>query len=547
MHSVGAVLKLLLDNTFHFFRKGRTKETVLSLVKNVVVMLLVFGVFYFLASKIISFLAIQTSGEIFAIALLLTQVIALVFATSNIINKMFMNNDNNLLLSMPISFNNLFIAKVLTVYVSELIFNIIYIFPIFAALGVIFGLGFGYFIGIIILLPFISILPIAVGALFSVPIMFVVKYFKSHPIFTIFVALISIIGIFVVYMLLVSNVSGAFNLADKQIENAVEINFKIYDIGGSLFYCTYIMRALINFAKTVSIANFFKYFGILLAYFVGSIIVLLPCLILIKNFFLKIITMNEQVAVIKTKKTKEKHFKRRSQFGQLLYNEFMSVIRSPNELFKYFLITILMPIIVFTYDYILKDIEVNLTGNILKYASHYFVVSITCCLSSMVSSIAISRQGGLFYMIKSQPIDYKKQISAKVLFNSLVTITMLIITMIVGIITDIVPIQVTILSTITGIFITIGHVCHSIDFDLRSPSLNWYDVSDISTISKSTALSVVLGLVISSVLFVVTYVFFDENLMFPLYLDLALAFIYCIFRVYFLALRSRKAIERMEL
>lgn len=549
-----AVLSLLLANAYPHLRKGQRKKTIPALLKNIFIMALVFFVFWFLASKIMNFLSVKVDGAFLAIALLFTQLLGLTFATSNIITKMYLSNDNNLLLSLPISFNELFIAKVVMVYISEFIFNLIYILPIFCAIGVIGEVGALYYLGVIILLPFISVLPIALGALISIPIMFVVKFFKSRPVVTIVTSLIAIIAVFIAYMLLVRSVSGAFNIADQQISQSLKIHYAIEKIGEKLFFYTYIMSALENLFVVKNFVKFLIYFGILLAYLVGSIIVLLPCLLLIKHFFQSIETMNEQTAMVKV--NGDKKFKKRGQFHQLLHNEFKMLLRSPNQLFKYFLITILMPLIVFTYDFILRDIEVNMTGDILKYASHYFVVFMMVCLSSLISSVAISRQGNLFYLTKTLPIDCKKQITAKALFNCILTIAMLLVTMVVILATGVIKIwEVTVCSTISAIFVCIGHVCHSIDLDLRKPTLSWYDVSDIDELSKNTAMSVLIGLIISASAFLLMYLIYTLRLkvsvtvsiMEPILVVLVLSFIYAIFRVYFLYLRIQNELERMEL
>ena len=549
-----AVLSLLLANTYPNFRKGQRKKSIPTILKNFFIMAIVFLIFWFLAGKIMNFLSVKVDAAFLAIALLLTQVLGLTFATSSIITKMYLSNDNNLLLSLPLSFNELFIAKVVMVYISEFIFNLVYILPIFIAIGVIGNIGILYYLGIIILLPFISVLPIALGALISIPIMFVVKFFKSRPVLTIVTSLVAIVAVFVAYMLLVRSVSGAFNIAEEQISQSLKVHFAIERIGGKLFFYSYIMKALESFFVSKNIVKFLIYFGILLVYLIGSVIVLLPCLLLIKHFFQSIETMNEQTAVVKVKG--DKKFKKRGQFHQLIHNEFKMLLRSPNQLFKYFLITVLMPLIVFTYDFILRDIEVNMTGDILKYASHYFVIFMMVCLSSLISSVAISRQGSLFYLTKTLPVDYKKQITAKALFNSILTIAMLIVTMVVVLATGVIKIwQVTVCSTVSAIFICIGHVCHSIDLDLRKPTLSWYDVSDIDELSKNTATSVLIGLVISAAAFLIMYLTYtlrlkvtvSVSIMEPIILVLVLSFLYMIFRVYFLYLRVQNELERMEL
>lgn len=661
MHAIKSLLSLLIDNAFPLFKKGRSfKSVLLTLLKDLVIMALVFAVIWFLSSKIFYFLAIKINGQFFAIAFLATQLISLVFATSHIITKMYMSNENNLLLSFPVSFDELFISKIIMTYISEFIFNILYIFPIFLVFGVVGKLSFTYFIGVVLLLPFMPILPIAFGSLISIPIMFIVKFFKSKPVVTIVVSLIAIAGIFFVYMLIVSKVSGAFNIADQQIDTSLHVNEGITKIGSKIFIFSYVGKNLFAWIDGGTFVKFLAYLGMLLLYTIGSIILVLPCLLLIRAFFQKMTSMNGQISIARKRKVSrvneifskddvlccetlcfnedvikstnaskrasliKKYVKqvaksyaakaidvestkfalvyaltdkketweygsqttevinkdnrqvyrdtvsvvsnksvntplissirvsapkyhKRGQTAELLVNEFKSILRSPSLIFQYFLITVLMPIIVYTYDFILRDIEVSMTGNMIKYAAHFFVLIVLTCLSSMVSSVAISRQGGLFYMTKTFPVDHKKHIFVKTAFNTIITSTMLIITAVVCYITKIVPAYVTTYSTITALFICVGHICHSIDLDLRRPSLSWYDASDISDISKNTAISVLIGVVIGAIVFALIYFLFDENVKVPLNVVLIVSAVYCVTRVYFLFLRAKHTIERMEL
>lgn len=150
-------------------------------------------------------------------------------------------------------------------------------------------------------------------------------------------------------------------------------------------------------------------------------------------------------------------------------------------------------------------------------------------------------------MTKTFPVDYKKHIFVKTAFNTIVTSTMLILTAVVCYVTKIVPAFVTTYSTVTALFICVGHICHSIDLDLRRPSLSWYDASDISDISKNTAISVLIGVVLGAVAFALIYFLFNENVKVPLNVVLILSIVYCLTRVYFLFLRAKHTIERMEL
>ena len=78
-------------------------------------------------------------------------------------------------------------------------------------------------------------------------------------------------------------------------------------------------------------------------------------------------------------------------FASLLKKETLCIFRSPTDIFEYFLFTLLMPFIVFTYDQLLTTITVNQAGINMIAGAHVMVVAILAMLSNIVSASAISR------------------------------------------------------------------------------------------------------------------------------------------------------------
>lgn len=230
MSQILKLFKFQLDNKYNLFKQKSYKSFLLQLLKYVVIIASITLLLYLILNKIVFLLAIQINAQLIGIVLLFTQAITFFFALANIIQTMYLSKDNELLMVLPVTFDQLFISKSLILYVSDLLFSVEYLLPVFLVMGILGHLGAIYFAMLILIIPLIPILPIALASLISIPTIFIIKYFKKHTILSIITILLLVGTIFVLYMMFVSKVSGAINIAEKQIETGFKINSFVADL-----------------------------------------------------------------------------------------------------------------------------------------------------------------------------------------------------------------------------------------------------------------------------------------------------------------------------
>lgn len=531
------LLKLLLNNKYSVGSDRGWKKIITAIIKYVLIFGVILLVLWFILSRIIGYLAIPVNQELFAIVLLAILVISLISSVSHIIKTMYISKDNEILLSLPISFNELFLSKLIFLYINELVFNILYIGPILCAFGIIAkgGLTPMNFASFLLFFPIIPVATLGIGALISIPVMFLVRFLKDHNKVSIIGGLICVAGLFVLYMLVITNISGAFNIADEHIKTAFEVIEKIKTIGSNIpvFYWT-------SF-------GFFKQggsIGRLFVFLAGSFGFLLITLPFIKKFFQKIAVFNNETK--KVTRPKARKYVRRSPMKELFLNEFRTCLRSPSLIVQYFLFTILLPIIVVAYDKLLFSISVNQTGEALLFASHVLVLMMLTCLSSAISSVAISRQGGLVYISKMIPISYEKQAFIKISFNVAITWVAIIIGTITSIIFSTANVGLLIISGVAAMILSVGHVCQSYDIDLRRPAIDWYDVDEISSLSKNTTESILYGFLLAIIFTALTVVAKGNVLATALVLIIPAA-LYSLGRVWLIRIRLKFVFDEMEI
>ena len=553
MKQIWNILKLQLQNRYAFSKDW--KKRLLSVGKYLLIFGVVLFVIWFLLSRISFFLGLKFNPELFSFIIFVIFVVSLISAISNIMTNMYMSKDNEILLSFPVSFNQLFTSKLILLYINELVFNFVYVAPMLIGVGIvarsmdnlgtsiagisalagtIAAMGAKYYLVCLLVFPIIPFATLSIGSLLSIPVMFLVKYLKGHNKTTIVFSLISLTAIFILYMYLITNVSGAFNIANDQFRANAEVNAKIKEMGGKtglFFWFSHIFFDM-------------KFIGRLYIFFAGFLLIFVAVFLLIRPFYQKIAVFNNETK--KETKSKARKFVKRTPEKELFLNEVRTCLRSPSIIFQYFIFTLLMPLIVYTYDKLLFSIVVNQTGQALIFASHVLVLMMLTCLSSAISTVAISRQGGLLYISKMIPVKYEKQALIKIAFNVGITWVAIIISTIVSCIFSTAKDGLLIVCSIAAMLFSLGHVCQSYDTDLRKPSLNWYDVSEIDVLSKNTTTSILYGFIVS-VIFTFLTVAGKGSVWLTALLLIIPAALYAFGRFKLIRVRLKYLFERMEM
>ena len=533
MQNILNLLKLQIDNKSDILKTKSPKKMIISIVKVAILMALVSVAVWLVAGRIFV-LGIKINAELIGILLLALQLISIIFTTGRIITTLYLNKDNEMLICFPISVNQLFISKILLIYLKELAVNAMIMAPIFITLGLIGGMGASFYLSFIGYLFILPVLPIILGAFISLLVMKILKFLKKHTALSIVLMLILIAGCLIGYIFLISGFVGTFNIASQQLETVRQINASIENVGKYIPIYYQLGAAMFDFQKWWYITVFIVGCA---ALFVGAIFIM-------KKFFFK--TAMSSFESGSNGAVKKGKFKKLSPFLSLMLREIKCIFRSQSDIFEYFLFTLLMPFIVFSYDKLLMSITVNQAGINMIAGSHVMVVAILAMLSNIVSSCTISREGTNFYISKIMPVDYYTQIFAKLIFNVIFTVGSLLVTMIVS--CFIYPAWQIILGTLAVMFASIGHAAMSIEMDIKSPTKKFEGDGKSATVSKSMTKSILFGLLIGFVLGLIIILMSSfEKIVVPYIIIIAIGFVFMAYRLYVLIVRINLQYDKIEM
>lgn len=526
------LFKLQIDEKNNIFKTKSVKKMLFSILKYVFLVTVVTALLYVLLMKIFM-LNFKINEELMSIVLLVTQIVVFLFALGNVINTLYLNKNNELLMSLPVTPNQIFISKMLVVYMEEVIINSVFTLPLFLSLGILGSFEWSFFVFMPFFLLIMPLLPIALACLVSIPAMYVLRFFKRHAVVSIVTILALIAGGVWLYSSLLSSIASSMDIANKLMATILSVNKSIATFGA-------------NNIPFFQFANGFMHidqFYWVLVYIGASAVILLGAVLLVKPFFFNIAMKNLEQA---SAKVKVKELKPCSPFKSLLKKEFLTVFRNPGSVVNYLLFTLLMPFIVFVYDKLLLTMIVNEVGQAMINGSHLMIVAILAMLSNTMSANAISREGNNFYIMKTTPIDYYTQTLAKLSFNAIFTVGAVIVT---GIVTCFyIKIPYVICTTIAVCFASIGHMLYCYDLDLRKPMLDWMDSSEMHKVSGNIGKSILVGFVIAFLMGIFVIALATSNIGIGAFVILIfLTFFYAVYRLYTLILRVSYRYDRIEM
>jgi len=527
------LLRLQIDNKTDLFKTTTPKKMVISIFKLLLVMIAGTVGVGLLLFRIFS-LGIHINAEMLAIVLLVVQGASICFAVGHIINTLYLCHDNEMLICLPITPNQLFLSKILMLYCKELGVNAMISLPLFISLGFLGNAGVSFYLSIPILLLVFPFLSIAVAALLSLPVMAVIRFLKPRPLLSI-IAILALVGACLFgYLSLIGSFAESFNIASKQLETVRSINAKVLAVGGKLPLYFQIASAMLSFGK-------WYFFSVYLAI---AAVVFTVTILFIRPFFFRIaMTSLENTTKVKLRVGR---FKKSSPFLSLIGREIRCIFRSPTDIFEYFLFTLLMPFIVFSYDKLLMSITVNQAGVNMIAGSHVMIVAILAMLSNIVSASAVSREGINFHTTKIIPVTFFEQIFAKLTFNVIFTLGALILTMIISFF--IYPAWQIFLGTVAVAFAAVGHIAWSIDMDIKNPTINLQGNEEAANASKSTPKSLLSCLIIGFLMGLLVIMYSGGGDPLTAYLLLIVAsIIFAVYRLRMLVLRINLCYEKIEM
>ncbi len=434
--------------------------------------------------------------EIMSIAYFALIVVFLFHGISQLCYTLFENSDLNILLSMPFSSSELFLSRLVSLYIKQVMIATVCVVTV----------NYTFFIstntldvynGIMtfVIAPLLPIIPLAIASIIALPFYYVKRYLSSHYVF-VFLILTALMALFAV------GYSYIFRFAETILNSGkIAALFDERTMSGIQAFAKYNYPANL-FASIMLRKNVGESIGILLAICLPAMAL---CVVLVRTLFIKVSQSRMSVHVPHTH-TKKLKMKKRTRTASLLQKEFLLVLRTPNYAFMYLSIAASMPLLAYYSSKLATGLVNSLFGDVnLEFELCTLITVLYSTLTNTFCSTNVSRDGTMAMTLKTMPYAPKQILQTKVLFCSIVSVASIMVSCILYGATSLQTPLNSFVTFVSATMIAVAQILIATRMDLNNPHFSKTDNGEIKEANSTVSSIIVLGLLQSAVMAVLMF------------------------------------------
>lgn len=477
-----------------------TKLTIRKIVLSVLAFALVTGVI-FLLLFFGKFLKIFHLIDIIPVSLMVVvftvmEILALLSCVFGLMKTLYFSKDNQVLLTLPVTTNQVFMSKLIVYLVYELKKTLFFIVPLFLAYGIISGLPIIFYPWLLLCWVLISLFNVAFASLFSILAMGITIFLRNFG---------------VIKILLFLGVVGVAIFAVVSLINLIPADLDIIATWGTLFWD--IQKFLNTFMKKMVPFTYLTqlfiggYVGLKPVLFISTTFATLVGVLLItvglfglafllaRPLFFKMTSKPFEYKKITREFNRKNH--RTQSFMSAVKIQGLLHLRTSEELFSLMGCAIAMPILILLLNRIFAAMSTRALGDYMTTAFNLLIILLISLGSNGKMASIYSREGAAAYLNKTRPNEYRTNLIAKLVPSAFVmTLSIIITTTVFAMFTTLSPIN-TILFGLTAIFVYLLHLLWSAELDVMNPQTNHYATTGEHNSNPNETTSSVIMFIIS--------------------------------------------------
>lgn len=503
MTKFGTLLKVNLRQLFRA-RKNTSKKT-----------MPVWGIYIVLGVVLLPLLAMLFSAFMFAGELLLEpqyapylnaavtfaitaiELVNVFFGLKSMLGTVYMSNDSDMLLALPVKTVTIFLSKLAVCYIVEFFSTLVMLAATLLPLGIGLSAGAGYFAALIFgafLIPLISLLAVAI---LSVPLLLVSNLFRNKGAVGTIIYVLLFGALMALYMWFVVSLgwgTGDFNGADvgAMLDGILE---SVSSAAAYLYPNVWLSGAFTAATFGGWIGNF--------ALFLLSALVLLGLTVLLSGkIFLWNMRKSQENAGKGAKKTTYK-FAGGNKIPSLLAADFKNMLRTSSLGFYCLTQVVVIPVCVVIYCLALKDVGgEGEMQNLLSMVSRVMLI-VMGPMTCVTAASSVSREGENFYLIKTLPVKPSQYALSKLIISLIFNGAAFALSVVFECIFVKIGIVVGLLDFLTVFCASAGVSAALVLIDMKNPRLKWTTVQQGLKNNPSSLWGMLVGFVAGGVLTVV--------------------------------------------
>ena len=410
-----------LDLSFIRSTRSTIIKVVLSIVKLVVVTAVFFLLFYVCNILSLFYPSSFIPDTVVNVIFTLIQLMSIITCTLGLTRTLYMTADNKVLMTLPVSSTQVYVSKLILYYIFELKKNVTLTLPLFIAYGIVNGAILYYYPWLLFCFLFVSLVPVAIASIISIPTMFVWNFVKGHKwlqiTLTVVVSALVIWGIVAVSGLIPTNIDI--------MGQWYAITLKIQDFlnGFARIFAPYYYLTLMMVGGTLRIGSVrmiqgdtFMYWGIMLAS-VSALLALSFAVARPLFIYMASRQFEYEKRTVKPRANRV-HKKRTSPFFESLTME----LKSSTFVISSIIQLVLPAIAILFLNKLYASMNTNYSGQVMTKAFNLLVMMVmTLAFNNTYASI-YSKEGAARNILKTRPQKPIYTLFGRILFRAAVIV-----------------------------------------------------------------------------------------------------------------------------
>lgn len=398
------VLMQLKDKLDLSFTKS-TRSTIIKVVTSIIKLAAVTAVFYLLFFVCNMLAIFRPTGvipdSVVNVLFTLIQLMSVITCTVGLTQALYMTADNKVLLTLPVGSATVFFSKLVLYYIFELKKNVTFTLPLFLAYGIINSAVWYYFVWMLICFVFISMIPVAIGAILSIPALFIATFVKQIKWLQLVLiaagsglviwGVVELIGVIPENI----DINGTWGTIFLAIQNFLGEFSKIF----YPYYCLTLMTVggTLRISSKLFMGDTFIYLAVLLA-FLSALLGL--AFLLSKPLFIKMAARQFEFEKNATAPQKNRvHNAKLSPFFETVTMN----IRSGRYVVSLIVQLVLPAIAILLLNRLYLSMNTNYSGHIMTKAFNFLVMLVITVSFNNQYATVYSKEGGARNIIKTRP------------------------------------------------------------------------------------------------------------------------------------------------
>lgn len=504
-------LKDKIDFSSLIDKKTRIRTVIFAIIKFLIITAVSFLIMFFSCIEIINIFTPFESPRALILVMSFLLILSIISCTYDLMKNLYFAEDNRVLITLPVNSNLIFISKIIVFEIYELKKSFSFLIPITFGCLLFLALrgvaSFAILIWCWLPMLFIITIPVVVGAVLSIPLMYIYRFVKKYTVLQLilFAALLGggIAGIVYLINLIPENI----NLMSQWAPISDFIGEFLLSVETKMVPFRFLIEALIGEKSGVS--YHFTWWILLktLVIIAFDVVVLLIGYFTSRPLFFKMMAKNFELNKNEKKSLKNR---RLSKHWTFINKEFKINIRTIEISVNYLIVYIVVPLMILLLNALYKAMDTRELGNWLIYTFNMLIICLPMLASNALVATYYSREGRAAYLKKVKPIYALYPLFVKILFNMLFSIPSVFASCyIFGNSAEINPFA-TLLIAIAVLLLHFGHMIWSAMLDIMNPQNEQYATTGITVDNPNENFSTILAFIISILFAVISYKIFSE-------------------------------------